>query len=51
MQAAADQAAVSDNALRTEFRNDFNGLWTEIQNTLGDALTRINSRVTDIDQA
>ena len=50
LQAAADQAAAGHTALRTEFQHDITGLRTEIQNTLGDALTRINAKVTDIDQ-
>ena len=51
LQAAADQATAGHNALRSEFQHDITGLRTEIQNTLGDALTRINAKVTDIDQA
>ena len=51
LQAAADQSTVGDNALRAEFKSDFLDLKKDIQSSLGDALTQINTRVTDIDQA
>ena len=51
LQAAADQATVGDNALRAEFKADFANLKLDIRNTLGEALTQINAKVTDVDQA
>ena len=48
---AAEQASAGDSALRNEFQHDITGLRNEIQTSLGDALTRINAKVTDIDQA
>ena len=51
LQAAADQATVGDNALRAEFKSDFANLKQEITNTLGEALTQINAKVTEVDQA
>ena len=51
LQAAADQATVADNALRAEFKSDFNNLREQITNTLGDALTQINVKVMEVDQA
>ena len=51
LQAAAEQVTAGNNALRSEFQHDITGLRSEIQNTLGEALTRINAKVTDIDQA
>ena len=48
---AAEQASAGDSALRNEFQQDITGLRNEIQSSLGEALTRINAKVTDIDQA